>query len=157
MFGGPQVTGNSEDSWCSHEARAMKVWRQLLVRMMNGTTLAILYACVIQLFAFSFLSSLTASVFQNEFLVSRSEPEAHSNWCALHLVSGAAAESQSMLASRKESSQIHITHPMRPHFKAVQFIFNLFQHEASSTSFHGVPHTWQILVCVNFQVWVLRW
>ena len=55
---------------------------------------------------------LTASVFQNEFLVSRSEPEAHSNWYALHLVSGAAARSQSTLASTKESSQVHITHPM---------------------------------------------
>ena len=82
--------------------------------MMNGTTLAILYACVIRLFAFPFLSGLMASVFQNEFLVSRSEPEAHSNWCALHLVSGAAAGSQSTLASMKESSQVHITHLMRP-------------------------------------------
>ena len=116
MFGGPQVTGNSEDSRCSHEARATKVRRQLLVRMINGTTLAILYACTIRLFAFPPLSGLMASVFQNKFLVSHSEPEAHSNWYALHLVSGAAAGSQRTLASRKESSQVHITHPTRPLF-----------------------------------------
>ena len=52
----------------------------------------------------------TASVFQC-VPVSHIEPEAHSNWCALHLVSSAAAGSQSTLASRKESSQVHITHP----------------------------------------------